>query len=328
MSPKGYTFGYEKQWVGIDVCQKYLDVYIRPSSKLFQVTNDEVGISKLVQTLENIQPELIILEATGGMEIDAAIKLTQAGLAVAVINPRQARDFAKATGQLAKTDAIDARVLAHFADAIRPQVRQISDESSRQLEDLVQRRRQISDMITAEKNRRRGKTNSVQASIDEHIEWLEQQLKEIESQIKSAIALSEDWKQKMKLLTSVPGVGEVVAVSLISSLPELGTISHKSISYLAGVAPLNKDSPKGYRFAYGKFRGKRRIHGGRAKIRCVLYMATLVAVRFNPPIKAFYERLLQKGKLKKVALTACMHKLLIFLNAMMKNNQTWATSNN
>ena len=170
-------------------------------------------------------------------------------------------------------------------------------------------------MITAEKNRRRGKTNSVQADIDEHIEWLEKRLKEIESQIKDAIESNQDWQQKLKLLTSVPGVGKVVAVTLISSLPELGTLSHKSISYLVGVAPLNKDS--------GKFRGKRRIWGGRAKIRCVLYMAALVAIRFNPPIKAFYERLTQKGKLKKVAITACMHKLLIFLNAMMKNNQSW-----
>jgi len=305
----------EKQWIGIDVCQKYLDVYVRPSSQSFQLTNDEIGIGKLIQALDKIQPELIVLEATGGMEIDAAVQLTQAGLAVAVINPRQARDFAKATGQLAKTDAIDARVLAHFADAIRPEVRQISDESSRQLEDLVARRRQISDMITAEKNRRRGKTNSVKASINEHIEWLEKKLKEIESQIKSAVSANESWKQKMDLLTSVPGVGEVVAVTFISSLPELGTISHKSISYLVGVAPLNKDS--------GKFRGKRQIWGGRAKIRCVLYMATLVAVRFNPLIKAFYERLISKGKLKKVALTACMHKLLIILNAMMKNNQAW-----
>lgn len=185
-------------------------------------------------------------------------------------------------------------------------------------------------MITAEKNRRRGKTNSVQVSINDHIKWLEQQLQEIESQMKSAVAINEGWKQKMKLLTSVPGIGEVVAVTLISSLPELGKTSHKSISYLVGVAPLNKDS--------GKFRGKRRICGGRVKIRCVLYMAALVAVRFNPVIKTFYERLLQKGKLKKVrgcllnlfqelvspvALTACMHKLLILLNAMMKNNQAW-----
>ena len=305
----------EKQWVGIDVCQKYLDVYIRPSGKLFQVTNDEKGIGSLVQTLKKIQPELIVLEATGGMEIDVTVELTTAELAVAVINPRQARDFAKATGQLAKTDAIDAKVLAHFADAIRPEVRQISDESSRQLEDLVARRRQISDMITAEKNRRRGKANLVKASIDNHIKWLEEQLKEIESQIKSAIAINEDWKHKLDLLTSVPGIGEVTAVTLISSLPELGKISHKSISYLVGVAPLNRDS--------GKFRGKRKIWGGRAKIRCVLYMAALVAVRFNPIIKAFYERLLQKGKLKKVALTACMHKMLILLNAMMKNNSSW-----
>ncbi len=179
-------------------------------------------------------------------------------------------------------------------------------------------------MITAEKNRRRGKTNSVQTDIDEHIEWLKKRLKDIESQIssaigfataRSAIAINEDWKQKMDLLTSVPGIGEVVAVTLISSLPELGTISHKSISYLVGVAPLNRDS--------GKFRGKRKIWGGRAKIRCVLYMATLVAVRFNPVIKAFYERLVNKGKLKKIALTACMHKLLIILNAMMKNNSFW-----
>ena len=305
----------EQQWVGIDVCQKYLDIYVRPQGKLFQVTNDEIGISKLVQTLKNIQPELIVLEATGGMEIDAVIKLNKAGLAVAVINPRQARDFAKATGKLAKTDVIDAKILAHFADAIRPEVRQISDESSRQLEDLVARRRQISDMITAEKNRRRGKTNSVKASIDEHIEWLEEQLKEIESQIKSAIAVNPDWKQKMDLLTTVPGIGEVVAVTLISSLPELGTIAHKSISYLVGVAPLNKDS--------GKFRGKRKIWGGRTKVRCMLYMAALVAVRFNPVIKAFYKRLVHKGKLKKIALTACMHKLLIILNAMMKNNSSW-----
>lgn len=314
----------EQQWVGIDVCQKSLDVYVRPSSKIFQLENNEIGIAQLVQALTKIEPKLIVLEATGGMEINAAVKLTEAGLAVAIINPRQSRDFAKATGQLAKTDAIDARVLAHFADAIRPEVRPISDESSRQLEDLVARRRQLSDMITAEKNRRRGKTNSVQADIDEHIEWLEKRLKEIESQIKSAIgfatarsaiAINEDWQQKLKLLTSVPGIGEVVAVTLISSLPELGTLSHKSISYLVGVAPLNKDS--------GKFRGKRKIWGRRAKVRCVLYMATLAAVRFNPPIKVFYERLLQKGKLKKVALTACMHKLLIFLNAMMRNNQTW-----
>jgi transposase len=305
----------QQQWVGIDVCQKYLDVYIRPAGKLFQVTNDENGIAELIKILTEIKPELIVFEATGGMELRAAIELTQAELAVAIINPRQARDFAKATGQLAKTDAIDARILAHFADAIRPQVRAIKDESSRQLQDLVQRRRQISDMITAEKNRLRGKTHSVQSGIKEHIKWLEAQLKEIESQIKDAIASDEDWQQQQQLLTSVPGVGEVVATTLISSLPELGKLSHKSISYLVGLAPLNRDS--------GKSRGKRRIWGGRANVRCVLYMAALVAVRFNPVIKNFYQRLLDQGKLKKVALTACMHKLLILLNAMIRDSQTW-----
>ena len=305
----------QQQWVGIDVCQKYLDVYIRPVGKLFQVTNDENGIAELIKILTEIKPELIVFEATGGMELRAAIELTQAELAVAIINPRQARDFAKATGQLAKTDAIDARILAHFADAIRPQVRAIKDESSRQLQDLVQRRRQISDMITAEKNRLRGKTHSVQSGIKEHIKWLEAQLKEIESQIKDAIASDEDWQQQQQLLTSVPGVGEVVATTLISSLPELGKLSHKSISYLVGLAPLNRDS--------GKSRSKRRIWGGRANVRCVLYMAALVAVRFNPVIKNFYQRLLAQGKLKKVALTACMHKLLILLNAMIRDSQTW-----
>lgn len=209
----------QQQWVGIDVCQKYLDVYIRPVGKLFQVTNDENGIAELIKILTEIKPELIVFEATGGMELRAAIELTQAELAVAIINPRQARDFAKARGQLAKTDAIDARILAHFADAIRPQVRAIKDESSRQLQDLVQRRRQISDMITAEKNRLRGKTHSVQSGIIEHIKWLEAQLKEIESQIKDAIASDEDWQQQQQLLTSVPGVGEVVATTLISSIP-------------------------------------------------------------------------------------------------------------
>lgn len=190
----------QQQWVGIDVCQKYLDVYIRPMGELFQVTNDEFGIAELIKKLRAIKPELIVFEATGGMELTAAIELTQAELAVAIINPRQARDFAKATGQLAKTDAIDAKILAHFADAIRPQVREIKDESSRQLQDLVQRRRQLSDMITAEKNRLRGKSNLVQSDIKEHIAWLEEKLKEIELQIKNEIASTEDWKEKKKNL--------------------------------------------------------------------------------------------------------------------------------
>ncbi len=303
------------KWVGIDVCQKYLDVYVRPIGNVLRVTNNECGIAQLVQSLAQIKPELIVIEATGGMEILAAVELTQAGLAVAIINPRQARDFAKATGQLAKTDAIDAKILAHFAEAIRPQVRALAEEEARHLKDLVQRRRQISEMITAEKNRLRGKTEQIQADIGEHIEWLQQRLQEIEAQLKDVIAVNQDWQQKLELLTSVPGIGQVVATTLIASLPELGKLSHKSLSYLVGVAPLNRDS--------GKFRGKRSIWGGRASVRCVLYMATLVAVRFNPVIQAFYQRLLDKGKLKKVAITACMHKLLIVLNAMVNKGQPW-----
>ena len=305
----------EQQWVGIDVCQKYLDVYIRPMAKLFPVTNDDSGIQKLIKVLREIQPELIVLEATGGMERNAAVTLTQVGFAVAVINPRQVRDFAKATGQIAKTDALDARILAHFAEAIRPQVREMSDESARQLQELVQRRRQISQMITAEKNRLRGKTGLVQSDINEHIDWLEKKLQEIEAQIQQAIALNRDWQEKVELLKTVPGVGQVVATTLVASLPELGELSHKPLSYLVGVAPLNRDS--------GKSRGKRRIWGGRANVRRVLYMATLVAVRFNPVMKDFYQRLLDRGKLKKVALTASMHKLLILLNAMVKKGQNW-----
>ena len=305
----------EQQWVGIDVCQKYLDVYIRPMAKLFPVTNDDSGIQKLIKVLREIQPELIVLEATGGMERNAAVTLTQVGFAVAVINPRQVRDFAKATGQIAKTDALDARILAHFAEAIRPQVREMSDESARQLQELVQRRRQISQMITAEKNRLRGKTGLVQSDINEHIDWREKKLEEIEAQIQQAIALNRDWQEKVELLKTVPGVGQVVATTLVASLPELGELSHKPLSYLVGVAPLNRDS--------GKSRGKRRIWGGRANVRRVLYMATLVAVRFNPVIKDFYQRLLDRGKLKKVALTASMHKLLILLNAMVKKGQNW-----
>jgi len=260
------------------------------------------------------------------MERAAALALTQRGLGVSVINPRQGRDFAKATGQLAKTDAIDAKILAHFAEAIRPHLTQMSDESTHQLKDLVQLRRQISQMITAEKNRLRGKSPSVASDIQSHIEWLEKRLREIEAHIReayrqvgAAIALNEEWQQKRELLTSVPGVGQVVATTLMASLPELGQFSHKSLSYLVGVAPLNRDS--------GKFRGKRQIWGGQANIRCVLYMAALVAVRFNPAIKAFYERLLAKGKLKKVALPACMHKLLMILNAMLRTGQTWRSPN-
>ena len=263
------------RWVGIDVCQKFLDVYVRPTGELFQCSNDQTGIKKLIERLKEIEPQRIVMEATGGMEIPSAVELTRAGLAVAIINPRQSRDFAKATGQIAKTDAIDAKSLAHFAEAIRPEVRPISDEQAQQLKDLVQRRRQISDMITSEKNRLRGKTAKVKENIEKHIRWLEEQLSEIEAQLQEAIANNPLWKERVELLTTVPGVGKVVATTLVAALPELGQLNHKQISYLVGLAPLNRDS----------------------------------------------------GKLKKVALTACMHKLLIFLNAMVTQGQPWQPQN-
>lgn len=303
------------QWVGIDVSKHYLDVYVRPQQLALRVKNNLSGIVNLSEQLQSIKPELIVLEATGGMELEVAEKLSSAGLAVSIINPRQARDFGKATGKLAKTDAIDAKVLAHFGEAIRPRVTIMSDEREKQLKDLVSRRRQLVEMISAEKARLAGKTGEIKQDIQDHIEWLEQRLQQINQQLEKLIEDNSQWTAKVKQLQAVPGVGEVTATTLIAALPELGQLSGKQISCLVGLAPLNRDS--------GQFRGKRMIIGGRAAIRCALYMATLVGIRFNPVIKAFYERLLQKGKLKKVALTACMHKLLIILNAMVKSGKLW-----
>jgi transposase len=280
-------------WVGIDVSKRYLDVYIRPQGQTLRVSNNQSGIIELGKKLQSIKPELIVLEATGGMEIDVAQHLSTQKLAVSTINPRQARDFGKATGRLAKTDAIDAQVLAHFAEAIRPRITMMMDEKSTKLKDLVTRRRQLVEMISAEKARLSGKQGSIKQDIQDHLEWTE----------------------KVAQLKSVPGIGQVSATTLVASLPELGQLSGKQISCLVGLAPLNRDS--------GQFRGKRMIVGGRAAVRCALYMATLVGIRFNPVIKAFYERLLTQGKLKKVALTACMHKLLIILNAMVKTGNSW-----
>lgn len=302
-------------WVGIDVSKRYLDVYIRPQSQALRVSNNHSGIIELGKILQSIKPELIVLEATGGMELEVAQYLFKVGLAVSIINPRQARDFGKATGKLAKTDAIDAQVLAHFAEAIRPRITMMMDEQGKKLKDLVARRRQLVEMISAEKARLSGKQGSIKQDIQDHIEWLEERLKQINHQQEKLIEEKSDWVEKVTQLQSVPGIGQVSATTLVASLPELGQLSGKQISCLVGLAPLNRDS--------GQFRGKRMIVGGRAAVRCALYMATLVGIRFNPVIKSFYERLLTKGKLKKVALTACMHKLLIILNAMVKSGESW-----
>lgn len=276
-----------EQWVGIDICKNSLDVYIRPSAIVIQVKNNEAGIKELQQRLCQEQPSLIVLEATGGMEREAALTLQQAGLPVAVINPRQSRDFARATGKLAKTDAIDAKVLAYFAEAVRPEVRLMTDAASQQLNELVSRRRQLVEMLVAEKNRLAGTRQKMRQDIEVHIRWLEERIKQLDEEIEQVTQQSLLWRERIDILTSVPGVGKVVSSTLIAELPELGELPDKQISALVGLAPVNRDS--------GAMRGKRSIVGGRASVRAAIFMATLVAVRHNPILKAFYDRLVSKG---------------------------------
>ena len=272
----------------------------------------------LVRRLKELRPKLIVLEATGGLERRAVAALAGARLPVVAVNPRQVRDFARATGQLAKTDSIDAAVLALFAERIRPELRPLKDADALELEALVVRRRQVVDMITAEKNRLSAAPPSkrVRTAIGRTIEWLQKQLEDSDRDLDSAVKKSPVWREKDKLLRSVKGVGRVLSRVLLSMLPELGTLPHKQIAALVGVAPLNRDS--------GKHRGRRIIWGGRAQVRQVLYMATMAAARFNPVIRAFHSRLIAAGKLPKVALVACMRKLLTILNAILASKTPWA----
>lgn len=300
-------------FVGIDVSKDLLQV--AAGEHQWTIGNDPAGIADLVERLARLKPRLVVLEATGGLEIPAAAALAAAEVPAAVVNPRQVRDFAKATGRLAKTDAIDASILAQFGEAVRPPVRPCTDANTRELAHLVVRRRQLIEMLTAEKNRLARAVPSVRRLIERHIDWLTHELKDLDDNLKDAVQSSPVWREKEDLLKSAPGVGRVVAVTLLAALPELGQLNRKQIAALVGVAPLNRDS--------GTLRGKRTVWGGRAHVRAALYMGALVAMRFNPTIKAFYERLLAAGKKPKVALTACMRKLLTILNAMLKNNQHW-----
>lgn len=302
-------------FVGIDVSKLQLDVAVRPDNKRWSVANAEADIGKVIEVLNTLSPKVIIVEATGGMEIPLVTALSQATLPVVVVNPRQVRDFAKAVGRMAKTDRIDAEILAHFGEAVKPDARLLKDEDTQMLTALVTRRRQVIEMITAEKNRLGISPNVIHKDIQKHIEWLQKRLEDIDSHLDSAIRKSPVWREKDDLLRSVPGVGQVLSVSLITGLPELGSLSRRQIAALVGVAPFNRDS--------GLFRGKRTIWGGRAYIRAVLYMATLSASRFNPTICCFYRRLIEAGKKPKVALTACMRKLLSILNAIVKNRTPW-----
>jgi transposase len=305
-------------FIGIDVGKAHLDVAERPGGTTWRVAHDEAGITGLVDRWRAQPPTLIVLEATGGLEVPLVAALGTAGLAVVVVNPRQVRHFAQAIGQLAKTDRLDATLLAHFADVIRPTPRPLPDAQAQALTALVTRRSQIVAMLVAEQQRLSTAPPAVRARVETHVSWLRTEREALEEELRQTIQQSPLWRKQDDLLQSVPGVGRTLATTLIADLPELGRLNRKEIAALAGVAPLNHDS--------GQHRGRRVIWGGRAHLRAALYMGTLVGVRHNPVLRPFYARLLAAGKPKKVALVACMHKLLLILNAMVAHNTRWDPS--
>ena len=302
-------------FVGIDVAKAELEVVVRPSGARWTVTNNAAGLAQLQERLQAAAPSLIVLEATGGYEVAVVAALATAALPVVVLNARQVRDFARATGRLAKTDAIDAGVLAHFAEVVRPPVRPLPDAMTQSLQAWLMRRRQLVEMLLAEEQRRSRAPRPIQRQIDQHVRWLRAQLGAVEKDLAQTLRESPVWREKDNLLRSVPGVGPVLTTTLLGDVPELGQLNRKQIAALIGVAPLNRDS--------GTYRGRRAVWGGRAHVRATLYMATLTAARYNPVIRAFYERLVAAGKPKKVALTACMRKLLTILNAMIARRTAW-----
>jgi len=304
-----------EKFVGIDICKDSLDLCIDPDDELLHLAYDDKGIAQVVKRLRQVAPTLIVMEATGGLEMRLASELVAKGLPVAVINPRQARDFAKATGQLAKTDLVDAAVLARFARAIRPAARPLKDADTRELDELLTRRRQLIDMRVQE-TLRLGTASKVQRkSLAAHIAWLDKRIVKLDDDLSKRLRASEAWRTKDDLLQGIPGVGAVTTLTLLAKCPELGALNRRQIAALVGVAPRANDS--------GKHRGKRFVWGGRADVRAVLYMATVSAIRCNKDINAFAQRLRQAGKPAKVVIVACMRKLLTIMNAMVKNNAQW-----
>lgn len=308
----------EEVFVGIDVSKDRLDVALWPSRETRGFANSADGIAALVDYLRAIGPKLIVLEATGGFELPAASALAAAKLQVAVVNPRQVRDFAKATGQLAKSDRMDALTLARFAAAVQPPARPLLDDDARELSDLITRRSQVVGMLTAEKNRLGRAAGRVAENIRSHIAWLEKELAKLEKDTEEFLRTNHVWVEKVSLLRTVPGVGTATAMTLLAELPELGRLNRRQVAALVGVAPFCRDS--------GTLRGTRSVWGGRAHVRKALYMAALVATRHNHSIRTFYQRLLRNGKKKKLALTACMRKLLVALNAVLRDRQPWRHS--
>ena len=303
-------------FVGIDVAKDFLDVHVRPRDETWRVPNDAAGHDTLRQRLAIMPDVLIVLEATGGYEVAVVGALAGAGLAVVVANPRQIRAYARATGQLAKTDTLDARIIARFAEGVRPDVRPLPTEQTQALDEMVTRRRQLVEMLGAEKNRRRVvRDRRVQQRVEAHIAWLKRALRELDRDLQATIRSSPVWRETEDLLRSVKGVGPIMTATMLAELPELGHLTRRKIAALVGVAPINRDS--------GQFRGRRMIRGGRPAVRRVLYMATVTAIRRNPVIRAFYQRLRANGRLPKVAMTAAMRKLLTILNAMVRDGRAW-----
>jgi len=303
-------------FIGIDVAKDRLDVHVRPTGEAFAVARDGEGLAALVERLRSLKPKLIVLEATGGFETTVAAALAAANLPLVVVNPRQIRNFARALGRLAKTDALDAEVIARFAEMVRPELRPIASAEAQALGELVARRRQIVEMIVAETNRRRQLTQPrLIRGLDRHLKTLQKELSELEQDIDDQIRGSPVWREKEDLLISSPGIGSTTARTLIAELPELGSLNRRKIAALVGFAPVNRDS--------GTMRGKRHITGGRGTVRSALYMSALAAIRCNPPIKALYTRMRAAGKPAKVALVAAAHKLLTILNAMLREKTSW-----
>jgi transposase len=304
----------EKTWVGIDVCQQWLDVHVLPQGVTFQQPNSPSGVQALIEQLQPLSVSLVVAESTGGLERILLSGLQAVNIPISIANPRKVKGFAIALGK-AKTDKLDAQVIARFAQSVQPRPQAIVAASTQAMSELVRRRTQLIEMQVAEKNRLTRASQSVQADIQEHIEQIAGRIKRLSEQIQSLAVAQKEGQRKQEILLSVQGVGKVTAALCLAELPELGQLSDKQIARLVGVAPLNHDS--------GKHQGKRMIAGGRTSVRCGLYMATLVATKHNPVIRRFYERLVAKGKLKKVALVACMRKLLVILNAMIRDNKTW-----
>jgi transposase len=305
----------EKSYIGIDVSKNSLDVFVLPNHKYFQFKNDDKGIGRLINKLSLFPNVVIAMEATGGYERKSAEALTKANFHVSVANPRQVRDFAKGFGQLAKTDKIDAKIIALFAEKVQPKANVVCDEKLKKIAELTIRRHQLVNMITMERNRLECAGKDLKKSITYIIKLLETELNKIISHQAKLIQEDAGYAQKDKILQSIKGVGSAVSSEIIANLPELGKIGRRQISALVGVAPFNHDS--------GKLRGKRAIKGGRMSVRCMLYMAVISGIRFNPIIRNFYYQLRAKGKTSKVAITACMHKLLIIMNALIKKNEVW-----